>query len=105
MIANTNLPQLDPDRLDQMIALALSHPQEQKSVSSIARGSWRMTDWFKRPALVPIPVRAFAVMALLAIGGFQMMPTATTSANQTADTDVFADVSDYMTLDLLDQLI
>lgn len=112
---NSNQPQMAPERLEQMISLALSHAQEPK-VTKAPRGNWNMLDWLRTPALVPIPVRAFTVVAVLAVVAFQLMPatphnathpqtaTETMATNTIADTDAYGDVSDYMLLALLDDL-
>jgi hypothetical protein len=104
MNANSNTPQIAPERLEQMINLALSHAQESK-IAARQHAALSILNWFRAPLLVPIPVRALMVAAFLALIAFQMIPAPQTAApNQIADTDAYSDVSDYMLLDLLDQL-
>lgn len=101
MIANSNMPELRHERLDQMIALALTHQQDRRPASERTGPSWHVADWFRNPVRVPVPVRAFAVIAVLIVTGLQALPS---SPTRTADIDIYSDVSDYMMFDLLDHL-
>jgi hypothetical protein len=95
-----NIPNLSPDRLAQMVDVALGHSQE-KQTHPLGWGAHLWDFLGLRSPALRAGVAMAALFSVLAIS-YMDMPQPTTLAQNTSD--AFSDINDLMAMDLLENL-